>query len=38
MGEHPLMTVVLFVLLFTGGCSVAFQVGIVSSSTKFMPY
>lgn len=38
MGEHPLITVVLFILLFSGGCSVAIHIGIVDSTTKLMPY
>lgn len=38
LGEHPLLTILLFILLFFGGCSIAIQVGIVSSSTKLMPY
>jgi len=38
VGEHPLTTIVLFILLFFGGCTVAVHVGIVSSQTKLMPY
>lgn len=38
LGEHPFLTLVIFALLFTGGCSVAVHIGIVSSSTKLMPY
>jgi hypothetical protein len=38
MGNHPLATIVLFILLFTGGCTVAIHVGIVTSQTKLMPY
>lgn len=37
-GEHPLLVMVLFVLCFFGGCSVAVHVGIVDSTTKLMPY
>ena len=36
--EHPLLAVVLFILLFFGGCEVALKVHIVSSQTKLMPY
>lgn len=38
MTEHPVITVVLILLLFGGGCGIAVHVGIVSSSTKLMPY
>lgn len=38
LGEHPLLTIVIFIVLFFGGCSVAFHIGVVSSSTKLMPY
>jgi hypothetical protein len=38
LGAHPLITIVLFIILFFGGCSVAVHVGIVSSQTKLMPY
>lgn len=38
VGAHPLLTIILFILLFTGGCGVAFHIGIVSSQTKLMPY
>ena len=36
--EHPLLTMVIFIILFFGGCEVAVKVHIVSSSTKLMPY
>jgi hypothetical protein len=38
MGKHPLMVIALFIIIFFGGCSVAIHVGIVSDSTKLMPY
>ena len=38
LGEHPLIAIILFLLMFSGGCSIAFHLGIVSSSTKLMPY
>lgn len=38
MGQHPLLVIVLFVICFFGGCSVAVHIGIVSESTKLMPY
>lgn len=37
-GDHPVLTILLFVICFFGGCSVAVHVGIVSSQTKLMPY
>jgi hypothetical protein len=38
MGEHPYLTVILLLLLATGGCSIGIHVGIISKSTKLMPY
>lgn len=38
MGDHPIMTIALFLILFSGGCTVAFHVGIMSTQTKLMPY
>jgi hypothetical protein len=38
IGEHPLLTMVIFIILFFGGCEVAIKIHIVSSSTKLMPY
>jgi hypothetical protein len=38
LGEHPLLTVAIFIVLFMGGCEVAVKIHIVSSSTKLMPY
>jgi hypothetical protein len=38
LGEHPLLTIAIFIVLFFGGCEVAVKVHIVSSSTKLMPY
>jgi hypothetical protein len=36
--EHPFLTMLIFVVLFLGGCEVAFKVHIISASTKLMPY
>ena len=36
--KHPFLTMLLFVVLFFGGCEVAVKVHIVSSQTKLMPY
>jgi hypothetical protein len=36
--EHPFLTMLIFVVLFFGGCGVAVKVHIISSSTKLMPY
>jgi hypothetical protein len=36
--EHPLLTILLFIVLFFGGCGIVLKVHIVSSSTKLMPY
>lgn len=36
--QHPFLTILLFVILFFGGCEVAVKVHIVSSQTKLMPY
>jgi hypothetical protein len=38
MGEHPLIVIVLFIISFFGGCTVAIHVGIVTNQTKLMPY
>ena len=38
MGNHPLFTIALFIIMFFGGCTVAVHVGIVTSQTKLMPY
>lgn len=38
LGENPLFTMLLIVVLFFGGCSVAIHFHVVSSSTKLMPY
>jgi hypothetical protein len=38
LGEHPLLTLAIFVVLFFGGCEIAVRVHVVSSSTKLMPY
>jgi len=37
-GKHPLFTMLVFVVLFFGGCEAAVKLHIVSSSTKLMPY
>jgi hypothetical protein len=36
--RHPFLAILLFIILFFGGCEVAFKVHIVSSQTKLMPY
>jgi hypothetical protein len=36
--EHPFLTMLIFVVLFLGGCEVSFKVHIISASTKLMPY
>jgi hypothetical protein len=36
--QHPFLAMLLFVILFFGGCEVAVKVHIVSSQTKLMPY
>ena len=38
LGEHPLLMILIFVIMFFGGCEIAVKVHIVSSSTKLMPY
>ena len=38
LGEHPLLTLAIFIVLFMGGCEISVQLHIVSSSTKLMPY
>jgi hypothetical protein len=37
-GDHPVITVVICLLLLTGGCGISIHVGILSSQTKLMPY
>lgn len=36
--QHPILTILLIVILFFGGCEIAVKVHIVSSQTKLMPY
>jgi hypothetical protein len=36
--DYPGLTILLFILLFMGGCEIAVKIHIVSSSTKLMPY
>ena len=38
LGEHPWVAILLFLLLFFGGCSISIHVGIISHNTKLMPY
>ena len=38
LGDHPLLTLLIFIVLFFGGCEIAVKVHIVSSQTKLMPY
>jgi hypothetical protein len=38
MGEHPVITVVLLLILLTGGCTIGISIGILSSHPKLMPY
>jgi len=38
LGEHPLLTLAIFIVLFMGGCEISVRLHIVSSSTKLMPY
>jgi hypothetical protein len=36
--ENPLLALLLFLVLFFGGCEIAVKIHIVSSSTRLMPY
>jgi hypothetical protein len=38
LGKHPVIAITLFILGFLGGCSIVVHVGIVTGSTKLMPY
>lgn len=38
MGDHPLLTILIFIIVFFGGMSISIHLGIVTSQTKLMPY
>jgi hypothetical protein len=38
MGEHPIITTVLILILLSGGITISIGIGILSSHPKLMPY
>jgi len=36
--DHPILSILIFLVLFCGGCDLAVKIHIVSSTTKLMPY
>lgn len=38
VSDHPILSILIFLVLFCGGCDLAVKVHIISSTTKLMPY